>query len=160
SGPLDLNDTSYVPRPEWYFLAHYELLRFTPGPLKLLTTFVLPTLVVAVLVVLPWLDRAPSSAVRARKTVVGGALFAASAIIGLTLFGVLNAPESTAGEDVDVAESSSESGEEAELAAGRRAFQQLRCYDCHRIGPRGRTLGPDLTHVGSRLQEPYLRAWL
>ena len=33
----DLSDTSYDPRPEWYFLAHYELLRVVPGPPLLAT---------------------------------------------------------------------------------------------------------------------------
>ena len=52
----DLSDTSYDPRPEWYFLAHYELLRVVPGP-PLLATVVLPTLIILALLALPLLDR-------------------------------------------------------------------------------------------------------
>lgn len=161
SGPLDLNDTSYVPRPEWYFLSHYELLRFTPGPLKILTTFVLPAVIFTILIALPWLDRAKTSQPGGRRVIVGASLFAAAAIVGLTLFGLASTPEPTGDAAVMAEEEAGESSDiEQQLAAGRRAFQQLKCYDCHKIRGRGRELGPDLTFVGSRLREPYLRAWL
>ena len=45
----DLSDNAYNPRPEWYFLAHYELLRVVPGP-PVVAAVVLPTLIILALV--------------------------------------------------------------------------------------------------------------
>lgn len=39
---------------------------------------------------------------------------------------------------------------------GRSLFEGYQCTACHRFGDRGRPFGPDLTHVGSRLQAPYM----
>ena len=43
---------------------------------------------------------------------------------------------------------------------GRRVVRDLRCLTCHRINGRGETKGPDLSGVGLRRQEGYLRKWL
>jgi ubiquinol-cytochrome c reductase cytochrome b subunit len=38
----DPSDANYVPRPEWYFLSLFQLLKYFPGPLELLATMVIP----------------------------------------------------------------------------------------------------------------------
>ena len=38
-------DADYVPRPEWYFLSLFQLLKYFPGPLELVATQVVPGLV-------------------------------------------------------------------------------------------------------------------
>jgi ubiquinol-cytochrome c reductase cytochrome b subunit len=50
-------DADYVPRPEWYFLSLFQLLKYFPGPLELIATQVVPGLVVVGLFALPFLDR-------------------------------------------------------------------------------------------------------
>lgn len=50
-------DSSYVPRPEWYFLSLFQLLKYFPGPLEPVATIVIPGLVVGFLFALPFLDR-------------------------------------------------------------------------------------------------------
>lgn len=50
-------DASYVPRPEWYFLSLFQLLKYFPGPLEVVATQVVPALVVGGLFALPFLDR-------------------------------------------------------------------------------------------------------
>ena len=52
-------DASYVPRPDWYFLSLFELLKYFPGPYEPVATMVIPGLVVGFLVALPFLDRGP-----------------------------------------------------------------------------------------------------
>ena len=42
----DPTDASYVPRPEWYFLSLFQLLKYFPGPLEPVATMVIPGLVV------------------------------------------------------------------------------------------------------------------
>ena len=50
-------DANYVPRPEWYFLPLFQLLKYVPGPLEIVATQIVPGLAVAALFALPFLDR-------------------------------------------------------------------------------------------------------
>jgi ubiquinol-cytochrome c reductase cytochrome b subunit len=52
-------DASYVPRPEWYFLWLFQLLKYFPGPLEPVGTQLVPGALVAFLVLLPFLDTRP-----------------------------------------------------------------------------------------------------
>ena len=51
------SDTSYDPRPDWYFLGAFQLLKVFKGPLEPLGTFYLPNLLLIGLIVLPFVDR-------------------------------------------------------------------------------------------------------
>lgn len=60
----DPSDTSYVPRPEWYFLFLFKFLALYGqipllGKIEWLATVVVPGFVVALLVALPFIDRTP-----------------------------------------------------------------------------------------------------
>src|SRR5512145_1494217 len=55
----DPGDTTYTPRPEWYFLFLFQLLKYFPGQLEVIGVFLIPTLVVVLLLALPFLDRSP-----------------------------------------------------------------------------------------------------
>lgn len=46
----------------------------------------------------------------------------------------------------------SDAARNADPQAGRLAFAQAQCLKCHRFGPTGETLGPDLTAVARRFQ--------
>lgn len=50
-------DAAYIPRPDWYFLSLFELLKYFPGPWEPVATMVIPGLVVGFLILLPFLDR-------------------------------------------------------------------------------------------------------
>ncbi|MYD23338.1 MAG: cytochrome C oxidase Cbb3, partial [Holophagales bacterium] len=47
----------YDPRPEWYFLFLFQLLKYFEGPLEVVGTFVIPTVGFILLLFLPFLDR-------------------------------------------------------------------------------------------------------
>ena len=51
----------YPPRPEWYFLFLFQLLKYLPGSLELVGTIILPGLAGAFLFILPFLDNGPST---------------------------------------------------------------------------------------------------
>ncbi|MDH3247579.1 MAG: c-type cytochrome [Acidimicrobiia bacterium] len=53
----DPSDSSYTPRPEWYFLFLFQLLKYFPGDLEVLGVFVIPMIAIGFLVALPWVDR-------------------------------------------------------------------------------------------------------
>lgn len=46
------------------------------------------------------------------------------------------------------------------VARGERVFVEQGCYGCHTVGKTGTPLGPDLSRIGSKYPETYLRAWL
>jgi mono/diheme cytochrome c family protein len=43
---------------------------------------------------------------------------------------------------------------------GKRLFTEQGCYGCHTIGKTGTPIANDLTQVGSKYPESYLREWL
>jgi menaquinol-cytochrome c reductase cytochrome b/c subunit len=58
--PVDLSTTSYVPRPEWFFMFYDQMLMFFPGyALIPFGGVVIPTLVFILFFAIPWLDREP-----------------------------------------------------------------------------------------------------
>ena len=46
------------------------------------------------------------------------------------------------------------------VAQGREAFNDQGCYGCHMMGRSGTPIGPDLSRIGARHSEEYLRRWL
>lgn len=152
SGPADPTDTGYIPRPEWYFMSHFEILRFTPGSMKVLATFVLPNLVLLFLAALPWIDRSRSTEFHQRRTVVTIGLLLFSAIVGLTVSGVMNRAQKP--ETVQAA------GTYDVVEAGRAIYEEGQCSMCHRIDGDGMRVGPDLSDIGLRLKQDYMMRWL
>ena len=65
-GQADPTSTGYVPRPEWYFLFLFELLKYFPGALEWVGVVVLPGLFFLFLFLLPLLDRGPRRSPRYR----------------------------------------------------------------------------------------------
>jgi mono/diheme cytochrome c family protein len=60
----DPSDTSYVPRPEWYFLFLFKFLALygqipVLGKIEFIATVIIPVLVIGVLTLLPFLERSP-----------------------------------------------------------------------------------------------------
>jgi cytochrome b6-f complex subunit 4 len=47
----------YQPRPEWYFLWIYQLVRYFPGKTAFVGTVLLPIVAVLALILIPFLDR-------------------------------------------------------------------------------------------------------
>jgi mono/diheme cytochrome c family protein len=43
---------------------------------------------------------------------------------------------------------------------GKRLFGEQGCYGCHTVGKTGTPIATDLTRVGSKYRESYLRGWL
>ena len=51
------DSAGYVPRPEWYFLWLFQLLKYFKGSLEAVGTALVPTAIVALMLALPFLDR-------------------------------------------------------------------------------------------------------
>lgn len=94
--PADPSDSTYVPRPEWYFLGLFQLLKYFPGRWEIVGAIVVPGLVAGLLVLLPWLDRGASRDPRRRPVVVGMFTVSLGAVAGLTALGWRDRPQNAA----------------------------------------------------------------
>lgn len=82
----------YDPRPEWYFLFIFQLLKHFPGNLEFVGAVVLPLVVVGLLVALPWLDRSPRRHITARPIVAGAVVVLGGAAVVLTIQSLMERP--------------------------------------------------------------------
>jgi mono/diheme cytochrome c family protein len=99
----DPADTSYTPRPEWYFLFLFQLLKYFPGSLEVIGVMVIPTLGVLLLFALPFIDRSPKRHFLNRPLASLGALVAVGSIVMLSVLSAREAPPPQAEAPVDQA---------------------------------------------------------
>lgn len=118
--PADPAASDYVPRPEWYFLGLFQLLKYFPGRLEVIGALVVPALVMTLLALLPWLDRGASREWKTRRTVLGAFAAGVAGVVTLTVLAALDRPEPrVAGWSV------------RELAGAVLVFSGDRCSRCH-----------------------------
>jgi mono/diheme cytochrome c family protein len=96
-------DTSYTPRPEWYFLFLFQLLKYFPGSLEVVGVVVIPTLVIIALALLPFWEGSPKRHFLNRPLITGLTVLGVAGIVFLTLQSVREAPppaEATGGDPI------------------------------------------------------------
>lgn len=113
-------DATYTPRPEWYFLFLFQLLKYFPGSLEIIGVMVIPTLFVLLLIALPFLDRSPKRHFLGRPVASLSAVAVVAGIATLTVLAMREAAPPTAAQPVDKA----------------AALYSSNCSNCH---------GPSLT---------------
>jgi ubiquinol-cytochrome c reductase cytochrome b subunit len=91
-GPADPTEASYIPRPEWYFLGLFQLLKYFPGKWEVVGAIVIPGLVAAFLALLPWIDRGPVRDPRRRPLVMIVVMTGVLAVSILTALGWRDRP--------------------------------------------------------------------
>ncbi len=69
--PADPTDSSFVPKPEWYFLSMYQFLKLFPGKLEVIGLLLQPLMLFG-LMILPFLDRDPERRPGQRKKMMIG----------------------------------------------------------------------------------------
>jgi len=90
--PADPSDSSYIPRPEWYFLFLFQLLKYFPGKLEWVGTTVVPGLAVLALLLLPFYDRNPFRPWRRRRLALSVMGAAVAGMVGLTILAAVTTP--------------------------------------------------------------------
>ncbi|HKW02523.1 MAG TPA: cytochrome b N-terminal domain-containing protein [Vicinamibacterales bacterium] len=119
--PADPTASDYVPRPEWYFLGLFQLLKYFPGRLEVVGAIVIPGVAMTLLALLPWLDRASSRELRGRRMLLSMFSGGLALIATLTLLGARDKPRaSTTGWNV------------RELAGASLMATENRCTRCHK----------------------------
>ena len=86
------SDTSYTPKPEWYFLFLFQLLKYFPGELEVLAVVAIPTLAIILLFLLPFLDRNSKRHPLSRPWVTVLVIGSVVGILFLTVQSVREAP--------------------------------------------------------------------
>ena len=118
---VDPNDTSYVPRPEWYFLFLFEFLKFVPPQLEWVGAVVVPAVAILILFLLPFIDKNPYRHWSRRKIATGTMTLIVLAMVGLTVQAIRTTPP----QEQKTARSLSE-----QIALGRDLYME-NCADCH-----------------------------
>jgi len=140
----DPTASGYVPRPEWYFLWAFQMLKYFPGKTEVLGTFVIPAVLIGLLVGLPFIDRRarPRALIRGTRPVrLWPRLVALAAMAGLGTLTWLAftaaVPMTREGTHLTAAE-----------AAGQSIYERFGCSTCHTISDVGGDRGPALTSFG------------
>jgi len=120
--PADPTSTDYVPRPEWYFLGLFQLLKYFPGRLEVIGALVVPGIVMTFLVLLPWLDRGRTRLAKQRLSVLLPFTAGLAALVTLTVLGARDKPAQAGAAAWNIRE-----------IGGAAAIQtDERCIRCHK----------------------------
>lgn len=141
----DPTDTSYIPRPEWYFLFLFQLLKLFNGPMEVVGSVVLPGLAVLTLILVPFIDRGRLVRVTRRTFAAAVVILAGIGWGGLTLAAVKSTPKPEAAMLVDYSAPTDWLHLSPEEMAGISYFRRENCGMCHAAGGPGGKEGPDLT---------------
>jgi ubiquinol-cytochrome c reductase cytochrome b subunit len=89
--PIDLGppanpaDAQYVPRPEWYYLPIFQYLKYWHGSLSVIGVLVIPGILVAAIIALPFLDRSTERRPWKRPIAMTSYAFVMLTLVGLAL---------------------------------------------------------------------------
>ena len=152
----DPTDTSYIPRPDWYFLFLFQTLKLFEGPLEILGSVVLPGVAVAVLLLVPFIDRRRMVRVTRRTTAFAALALGAIGWTSLTLRAVATTPRQPAAAEIDYSGPTDWLELSPEELAGIGYLRREHCDSCHNLVDGNAKLGPDL--AGAAVHRPV--SWL
>jgi mono/diheme cytochrome c family protein len=144
----DPTDTSYIPRPEWYFLFLFQMLKAFQGPLEIVGAVILPTLAILALFLAPFIDRGVATRVRQRTGAIAIVVFAVLGWSALTARAIATTPPSTESPDAGFALVEPWQEIPAAQLAAIGSFRKDNCGNCHTLGKSG--AGPDLARAASQ----------
>jgi ubiquinol-cytochrome c reductase cytochrome b subunit len=176
-------DTTFLPRPEWYYLPFFEWLKFWEGPKVVFAVVVTPGVLAALFFLLPFLDRGLERRPWRRPIPV---LAVAIVLAGILLLGVksrqddLRDPTTAAQLALQAKQEESYTAAPFEpyiespggtgpitsgpvnplVSQGSGIFQQQGCSACHGDVGMGTPAGPSLQGVTSKYPQPQLIALL
>jgi menaquinol-cytochrome c reductase cytochrome b/c subunit len=157
--PADPGTTSFVPRPDWYFYFLFYLLRiFKWPPTVVLGTVGIPTILLILLMAMPFLDT------RAERRPSRRPVAMVAAILTIISMGVLTYKGATAKESLgselvaSVPKWAVQEGfaKNPKALAGAKLFAESGCASCHTYNGAGSSNqgAPDLTSIGKSNEGP------
>jgi ubiquinol-cytochrome c reductase cytochrome b subunit len=145
----DPTDTSYIPRPEWYFLFLFQMLKVFKGPLEVIGSTILPGLTVLLLILVPFVDRGSMIRVTRRTFAIAVVVLASIGWGGLTVAAVMATPKDEGHLAIDYSEPTDWMQLSPQEMAGIGYFRAENCSSCHSLVDGNVGVGPDLTHTAS-----------
>ena len=151
----DPGTTNFVPRPDWYFYFLFYLLRIFKWPESvILGTVGIPTILLIILIALPFVDLRSERRLTRRPVALVTAILVVLSMGILTYKGAV-AKEALGAELLGKVPSWSQKegfANNAEAVAGAKLFAQSGCLNCHTYNGVGSSnLGaPDLTAEGAK----------
>jgi len=181
-GPVaDPTNTTYVPRPEWYFLPMFQWLKHWEGARTVIGVVIIPGTLIALVCLLPFMDRGLERRPWRRPIPVGGVFIVLLGLVWLGLSSRLadardpavaaQLAEQARQEHADLYTafrpySASRAGGgaaspalDATVAEGKGLFDSHGCSGCHGANGGG-AVGPALTHIGGQFPPAALTALL
>ena len=121
--PANPSDSTYIPRPEWYFLWAFQLLKYFPGQIEGLAIVGLGLVIFLGLFGLPFFDRGPKRNWRNRPIATIVMLLIVAGMVFLTIQAVVTTPPQAEAVNVggDLA---------ARIEAGGKLYGEY-CAECH-----------------------------
>ena len=178
--PANPADAQYVPRPEWYYLPIFQWLKYWHGSASVIGTLIIPSILVAAIVALPFFDRSIERRPWKRPIAMGSYIFIFSVLIGLGLrsqyldkhdVGVSQQLAKQNAEEQDYMhkpfqpELSSGSLAAANVtladplaAKGKAIFENSSCNACHGEGGVGTAIAPALVGIHSKFNPDQIAA--
>jgi ubiquinol-cytochrome c reductase cytochrome b subunit len=168
--PANRDATGYEPRPEWYFLGLFQLLKVFPGRLVVVATAIVPGGLALLALLLPWIDRSRERAPSRRPVAVTVGIVVLATVAALTVAGAYDAPHSESKpplrlpvgdgsyvppssppisppskpDDPTAAKNGAKSDDPARaalLAEGHKLVEKYECLGCHTLHGEGNTSG-------------------
>jgi len=140
----DPTNTAYIPRPEWYFLFLFQMLKLFHGPLEMVGAVLLPALAVLALLLVPFVDRSRIKKVTQRTFATAAVALAAIGWAGLTATAIATTPKPAIEAQVDFSEPTDWLQLSPVEMAGIGYFRAENCISCHTVGDGAAKIGPDL----------------
>jgi menaquinol-cytochrome c reductase cytochrome b/c subunit len=153
--PADPGTINFVPRPDWYFYFLFYLLRIFKWPeTVVIGTVGLPTVLLVILIALPFIDLRSERRL-SRRPVALVAAFLVVISMGVLTYEGATAKESLGVENLALVPSwAAKEGfvGNAEAIAGAKLFAVAGCMNCHTYNGAGTAYpgAPDLTAEGSK----------
>jgi mono/diheme cytochrome c family protein len=155
STKADPGTVNFVPRPDWYFYFLFYLLRIFKWPSTvILGTVGIPTILLILMLSLPFIDRRRERRLLRKPVAVVAAILVVISMGTLTYKGA-TAKEALGAELIGLVPSWAQKGGfagNATAVEGAKLFAQSACLNCHQFqGVGGAQFGaPDLTAEGTR----------
>ncbi len=121
--PANPADANYIPRPEWYFLWMFQLLKYFPGQLEGVAIVALGALIAVGLFGLPFFDRGPKRHPLNRPIATVAMILIVAGMVFLTVQAAVTTPPQVEAIDLGATK-------EAQIKAGEELFKK-NCADCH-----------------------------
>ena len=177
-------DTSYVPRPEWYYIPMFQWLKYWQGSASFIGIAVIPSVLAFLFASLPFLDRRMERRPWKRPMAVGSYVFVLLALIGLggrssysdrtdpTINSRLLAQERSTDEfmkkpfEPEISEANAvrtrrvDGSADPLISEGRKLFGTKSCSVCHGDRGVGGPIAPALIGIGQRFGTAQLAALL